>query len=444
MNTYVRIMLTVFSLFGNEFTTQLFVMSTLFVPVFAKRKLFWLRYLGGWAGIAGLEWLNRLGFLPIPEVWNYLFVLVLLFGVVMLSFDFKVQYAAFYVICSHCVQFIASNITYIIIYIVMFASRNYDLFVYYHVEMPIVFAACAVATYFLFVRHLRKYDEIIFNSKILLYCSVGFVAVAIFLTYYARQSSWFLLDSVIYTLSIASLFGMAIILTEVLNIRQKKLERENAMLQELLRKDKHRYEEAKLSNEKIMIKYHDMLRREHGGIVDYDELAEIEGDKEILNSSYFTGNPALDVVLSEKALLCERLGIRLICTADGEAMSFMKPHHIYSLVGNALENAVESVRHENDPSDREIILSVTRRENTCVFTVNNYASRTVEFKDGLPVTDKPNAEEHGFGTRSMRNVVGKYDGQLGFYQQGDTFTVVATMPIPDDSGVKAEKTAVGK
>lgn len=440
MNTYSQIVLTIFSLFGNEFATQLFVMSTLFVPVFAKRKLFWLRYLLGWAAISGIEWLVRLGFIPIPEVWNYLFVLVMLFGVAMLSFDFKVQHAMFYVVCSHCVQFIASNVTYIIIYAIMYVSRNYELFQYYLVEMPIVFAAFAVATYFLFVRHLKKCDEIVFNSKVLLYCLVGFVGVAIFLTHYARQATWFLLDGVMYILSIASLFGVATILIEALNIRQKKLERENAMLQDLLRKDKHRYEEAKLSNEKIMIKYHDMRQREHGGIVDYDELAEAESDSEILKSTYFTGNPALDVVLSEKALLCERLGIRLICTADGEAMSFMKPHHIYSLVGNALENAIESVRHESDPSNREIVLSVTRRENTCVFTTNNYTSRTVEFKDGLPITDKPNVDEHGFGTKSMRNVVGKYDGQLGFYQRGNIFTATVAIPIPEKSdgdGVKS-------
>ena len=435
MITYTRVMAAVFDLFGNEFATQLFIMSTLFVPVFGKRKRFWLRYLLGWAAIAGSQWLMKFGYLPIPDVFNYVLVLVLLFGVVMLSFDFKFWHGIFYVVCSHGVQFIFSNVAYMIIYAVMYGLGKYELFMYYYVEMPIVFASGATATYFLFVKNLKKYDEIVFNSKVLLYCTVGFVAVAIFLTHYARMSSWFLLDNTIYTLAISSLFGVATIVTEVLNIRQQKLERENAMLQELLRKDKRRYEQAKITNEKIMIKYHDISKRKHGGIVDYEELAEMEGDSEILKSSYFTGNPALDVVLSEKALLCERLGIQLICTANGEAMSFMKPHHIYSLVGNALENSIESVRHESDPADRTITLSVTRREDTCVFTVYNYTSRKVEFTDGLPVTDKPNAEEHGFGTRSMRNVVGKYDGQIGFFQRGDTFTVTVALPIPD----KADK-----
>ena len=106
MITYTRVMAAVFDLFGNEFATQLFIMSTLFVPVFGKRKLFWLRYLLGWAAIAGSQWLMKFGYLPIPDVFNYVLVLVLLFGVVMLSFDFKFWYGIFYVVCSHGVQFI--------------------------------------------------------------------------------------------------------------------------------------------------------------------------------------------------------------------------------------------------------------------------------------------------------------------------------------------------
>lgn len=444
MNEFTQVMFFIFALFGNEFVTQLFFVSILFIPVFDKRRLFWLRYLLGWAVIVGVQWLVTLDYIPIPTVWNYLLVLVMLMGVVMLSFDFKILHGIFYVVCSHCVQFILSDITYIIIYAIMQGSKRYDLFGYYYVEMPIVFAAGEVAAYFLFVKKQKKYDEIFFNSKLLLFGSVGFLAVAIFLTHYARMSAWFLLENVIYMLAISSMFGVTTLVMSALNISKKKLERENAVLHELLRKDKHRYEQAKLANEKIMIKYHDMKQRKHGGIIGYEELAEVESDREILHSTYFTDDPALDVVLSEKALLCERLGIQLICTADGKAISFMKPHHIYSLVGNALENSIDCVRNEPDPADKVITLSVTRKEGSCVLTVSNHTSHAVMFKDGLPVTGKANAEEHGFGTRSMRNVVGKYDGQLGFFQNDDVFTVTAVMPIPVGRAAKKDKTSVSE
>lgn len=428
MTDYARVVTFIFDLFGYEFVTQLFFVCLLLAFAFKKRTWFWLRYLLGWGGIIGVQWLFRC-FVSVPAVCNYVLVLAMVYGVVLLSFKVNFLQALFFVVTAHCYQNLISNVSYIVIYIVLLCTENNAHYSYYYVEMPVIFLAALVVEYFTLVRILRGHEELAFNNLVVLYSSATFIGVAIFLTHYAREAMWFLLDGLIYMLSIATLFVVATLIVEFTNLRYKKLEKENAVIVSMLRKDKQRYEQAKLSNEKIMIKYHDMLQRTHGGIVDYEEMEECEGDSEIVHSTYFTGNTALDVVLSEKALMCERLGIRLICTADGEAMNFMKPHHIYSLVGNALENAIESVRREQSPSNQEITLTVMQREAMCVFSVSNYTSRAVEFRNGLPVTNKPNAEEHGFGTCSMKNVVKRYDGQIGFYQKGEIFTVTVTMPI---------------
>ncbi len=428
MTDYARVVSFIFDLFSHEFATQLFFVCLLMTFAFKKRNLFWLRYLLGWGALVGVMWLFRC-FVPVPAVLIYLIVLSLLFGIVMLSFKVNFLQALFFVVTAHCIQNLISNVAYMLIYVVMLGTGKNEDYVYYYVEMPIVFAVGLVIEFFTVVRSLRNHEELAFNNIVVLYCSVAFLGVAIFLTHYARNAMWFLLDGLVYMLAIASLFVMATLIIEFMNLSYKKLQKENAVIVGMLRKDKQRYEQAKLSNEKIMIKYHDILKRMHGGIVDYEEMEECESDREIVHSTYFTGNTALDVVLSEKALMCERLGIRLICTADGEAMSFMKPHHIYSLIGNALENAIESVRREDEPSNKEITFNLMKREFMCVCSVSNYTSRVIEFRDGLPVTNKPNAEEHGFGTRSMKNVVKKYDGQIGFYQDGDIFTVTVTIPI---------------
>lgn len=57
-----------------------------------------------------------------------------------------------------------------------------------------------------------------------------------------------------------------------------------------------------------------------------------------------TGNDALDAILSEKGLACEQGGIAFRCMADGAAVGFMAPTDIYSLFGNALDNAIEASR----------------------------------------------------------------------------------------------------
>ena len=41
---------------------------------------------------------------------------------------------------------------------------------------------------------------------------------------------------------------------------------------------------------------------------------------------------------------------------------------------------------------------------------DNYFEGELEFRDGLPRTTKSDKKYHGFGTRSMRMIVDKYDG----------------------------------
>lgn len=297
--------------------------------------------------------------------------------------------------------------------------------------MPLITAAGMVATRFLPVRIIKNTDELKFNNTVIFYFAIAFVLVATTLMHYARIAMFWSLDGQVYLLIISTLFTCSTMLVGFMNTKKKQLEDENEILQELLHKDEQRYEQAKLSNEKIQIKYHDMKQRTHHGVVDYDSLKEIETDSEILKSTYFTGNSALDVILSEKALMCERLGINFICTADGQVLNFMKPHHIYSLVGNAIENAIESLKEERDEAMKEITVNIFRREGTCIFKTANFVRETVKMLDGIPVTNKEDKENHGFGAKSMQNIVSGYGGQISFYEENDIFTVLAMIPIPE-------------
>ena len=63
--------------------------------------------------------------------------------------------------------------------------------------------------------------------------------------------------------------------------------------------------------------------------------------------------------------------------------------------------------------------------------MENYVSGTVEMdSEGLPVTQKKDKANHGYGTRSIREVVRRYGGQLMFTQKDNIFTMVAMLPLP--------------
>lgn len=409
--------------FGGEFVVQLTIMSAIFLPC-KKRRLWGLRYILSLAII----WL--VGLLRVPAPWLYILYFALNGGMVIFVYNFKFLQSLFISICMYCVQHIASCLSYGIIFSVISICKDFRLYDYYFIIMPVVCALTMAAAYFTVVRYINKMGDFQINYRVVLFIACAFLLVAALLTHYIRQMVFWQSAALVSLMAMAVLFALLVLVILFMNIKAVTLSQENIILTQLLNKDKQHYEQTRLSNEKIQIKYHDMKKLQRGGIINYSELSDVDGDKEILFSTYFTGNSALDVVLSEKALMCERLGIRFICTADGKAIDFMKPHHIYSFMVNALENSIESVRKRDD--NREVEVVIVRKENMCIIKTVNYTdSETLDMCEGVPKTTKKNSEEHGFGVKSMRNVVNFYGGNIKFFVENHKFTMIAVMPIPE-------------
>lgn len=143
-----------------------------------------------------------------------------------------------------------------------------------------------------------------------------------------------------------------------------------------------------------------------------------------------TENEALNVVLTEKSLLCRKRNIRISCMADGAALSFLDDMDIYSLFGNLLDNAMESVEKLSDPEKRVIDLSVTRKNGFVFIRAMNYFEGELQFDGGFPVTQKENKDYHGYGLRSIQLIAEKYHGKMTIRPQGQFFVVELLFPVP--------------
>lgn len=66
-----------------------------------------------------------------------------------------------------------------------------------------------------------------------------------------------------------------------------------------------------------------------------------------------TGNEVLDVVLTEKSLLCEAQRIRLNCVADGTCLAAIEPGDLYALFSNLLDQAIDAATQQQN--DRRMI-----------------------------------------------------------------------------------------
>ena len=132
----------------------------------------------------------------------------------------------------------------------------------------------------------------------------------------------------------------------------------------------------------------------------------------IYDRTFQTGNRTMDTLLTEKNLLCERDHITLTCIADASLLSFMEALDLYTLFGNAIDNAAECVRQYENPAWRQILLRIGGQGSIVSIHMENYCDAPLTFEDGIPHTTKGDSTRHGFGTKSIRHVVEKYGGEM--------------------------------
>lgn len=200
--------------------------------------------------------------------------------------------------------------------------------------------------------------------------------------------------------------------------RQNRILHEKELMENMLHNLK---EQQKLSQENINIiniKCHDLKYRlsQISKISDGSEQKEyiesIRNAIAIYDNIYQTDNDALDLVLTEKSLLCEEHQIKISCMIDGKAVEFMNTTDLYALFGNLLDNAIESVMKEKDKEKRIISILVKKRAQGCHIHIDNYCSSELIFSEGLPVTTKEDKAYHGFGVKSIKYIVEKYHGDI--------------------------------
>lgn len=219
---------------------------------------------------------------------------------------------------------------------------------------------------------------------------------------------------------------------KILAARQLATERE--VERRMAAERERQYQLSRKNIDAINVKCHDIKHQirslaDGGRVADGRALDDLAAEIAIYDSTVKTGNPALDVILTEKGLVCSGEKITLAVIADGRALECLEPQEIYSLFGNALDNAIEAVRGIEEPERRLISLNVRRSGTMCVINVENSCDAAPAFRDGVPVTTKADAGSHGFGTRSMRGIVERHGGVLTFGCEDGIFHVDALLPM---------------
>lgn len=292
--------------------------------------------------------------------------------------------------------------------------------------------------YLLFARHLADGRRYCVDVKRSIFSTVMLLAVVIILSrattnaYVADGDGLYIICQCYAMFSCVFFLGM-----QVSQVKQSQLQEKLAFERQLTRQQREQYELSRETIDLINRKCHD-LKHQVAALrtcVPEDQreryLSELDRCVRIYDSNLKTGSEVLDTVLTEKSLYCEAHQIMLTCIADGERLSFLDPVDVYTIFGNALDNAIESVSQVDDPERRVASVSVTARSGLVVFQFENYYEGELALSDGLPQTTKEQAGEHGYGLRSIRYTVEKYGGCMTIHPEGHLFLLRVSIPIPD-------------
>lgn len=289
--------------------------------------------------------------------------------------------------------------------------------------------------YHLFVKRIHRNEDIAITNFSLFGLISMLLLVEIVLNAFVVYHRDVDLDLVYYLCACATnlLCTLCVLIILFGQLLRTNLESELEVVSQLRRQERNQYDISKETIEMINIKCHDMKHQlhqiRHSAVITNEALKEVEKSIGIYDSIGKTGCHALDVILAEKSLFCQKNGIAINCIVDGEKLSFMSETDIYSLFGNLLANALHSVM-QLEEDQRVISLGVKAKGQLLSVNSHNLYKGELHMLNGIPQTTAPNRTDHGFGIKSMLMTVQKYDGTMTFNTANQTFNVNILFPLP--------------
>lgn len=262
------------------------------------------------------------------------------------------------------------------------------------------------------------------------------LSLILFRSPYSSDMGTMLADAVLFTIAILSFAGLfrAMFVLE----RQQKLEQENA----LARYNQKYYETMEQQQFEIRRLKHDLANHLQALLALTDEkrtayLEELIDNPAFARVIQYSKDATVNAVLTAKESRMRGLGISFHANVQiAEELPYEKAD-ICALFANALDNAIEAceIWMKETGQKPEIMLTARAAKGLLAVRVKNplctSGGYTGEMRqaDHLPHTTKQDAANHGFGLKSMREVVKKYGGNMEIRRENGEFDLFLYMPL---------------
>ena len=136
-----------------------------------------------------------------------------------------------------------------------------------------------------------------------------------------------------------------------------------------------------------------------------------------------SGNRAVDVVANTKIYECRNRKIKTVIGVSLISLD-MDDLDICIVLGNLLDNAIEACE-KLDEDDRIIYLDITQQKSYVKMIIRNPICESVLENNPEFKTSKPDVKSHGYGIKSVREVIARNSGMIDFYENNGYFIAEA-------------------
>lgn len=156
-------------------------------------------------------------------------------------------------------------------------------------------------------------------------------------------------------------------------------------------------------------------------------LNELEGDLDAIKVKYTTGNISLDAILNSKLSIAEKERIHINCKAEAGENMAVGDIDLCVIMGNLIDNAVESCRKMPEDAERFLRIYLCIRKRQLYIAVTNSTDEIIRKLDAEYISNKRG--DHGHGLKRIDLVVEKYSGYIRRANEPGVFSTEIMLPL---------------
>jgi hypothetical protein len=381
------------------------------------------------------------GILPKP-LWMLGMLLAISLMLVYLNYvcEFTWSNAGYYCVRAFILAEFAASLEWQLYYYIALSTNNISLWLNVLVFF-VIYGAVFGGIYFLEKKHFYLGKERVTAKELFFVIATGltvFLASNLSYVYANTPFSSQITKEIFNIRTLVDLSGFVILFAYHILRREMQAKYDLDAMRNILQSQYTLYRKSGESIDMINRKYHDLkhqiavLRAEQDSEKRLAFLNEMESEIKTYEAQNKTGNSVVDTILTGKSITCQKHNIELTCVVDGKLLNFMHVMDICTILGNALDNAIECEIQIEEEEKRLIHVEVLSRKDFIILRFENYFEGNIEYENNLPATTKANKEYHGYGIKSIKYTAQKYNGWVTVNTKGNWFELNIVIPSPGE------------